>query len=771
MFTSEDLVVGTVPPVEEEEETGAAEPFGTVPLVSAAEEEEEEEETGAAEPVSLPEPVERYTRFITMAAIVGWILAILFAALLGVYFDNDKIVESPPESPIGPLCNSNLDPALLVGVLTKAPIILKLSLKTDYSDVNYKRMFIEGFNAQSDADIRWLNQSNFWYIEALPVVESENDCPLPVNITSPPNISVGINSPNISSCNLYDFRVVIFNNLPSGATVHFHGLTPPSNEDGVPFVANANIHSKNLQYYRFSELNYAGMHWMHAHTGFQQAFGVAAPIIFQHSEAYLLANNIDKSEDVIAVLEEGFIYPHCAYSTFWYPDECANSTTPQLGFFINRQETPLEYFPGANTSQVRIRFLNAGSEAPWRITDTFAPEYSGFSPGMDIIATDGNDVFQSEDELIHDFVIGIANRVDILVQMNHSADILITAVQMMHRGNVTNPVLRHIILHGSNSSSVINPETVNLTRTGTSDILGNFGILDSLRSVHRLLPKPVTRNITVMNKGGDQFGGFPLMIYNQTKMTLDDELYNLYPPNNYTALNKLKFQLPPYKLYRNNETGETISTRRPCSKCSTHHMNTSGLRSRPTNNSDFIDYGQTEVNTSDSNLCCWEWCNVPEDECFKYNIANVDSYHKNEHYIPVCYGDRVRLLFINSASFEANEGHPMHLHGHNFVLRELFNVTNNTLVKTMDFKEGGPLLDTIWVPWGTAVSFDFDAFNPGESLFHCHNDFHLENGMMTTVRYMSEDFGCQDFPTEFIGSLNELPTQLCNMDGCDADTT
>jgi FtsP/CotA-like multicopper oxidase with cupredoxin domain len=443
----------------------------------------------------------------------------------------------------------------------------------------------------------------------------------------------------------------------------------------------------------------------------------------------------------------------------------------QLGFFINRQEDPLEYFPDANTNQVRIRFLNAGSEAPWRITDTFAPEYSGVSPGMNIIATDGNDIEPaSGEDLIHDFVIGIANRIDVLVQMNHSADILITAVQMMHRGDVTNPVLRHIILHGSNSSNVINPVTVNRTRTGTSAIFQNFGILESLKSVHPLTDKNITRHITVMNKGGDQFGGFPLMVYNKIQMNLDDESGNLYLPHDYTELNKRKFQLPPYKLYRNNETGDTISTRRPCSKCAV--PGSTGLRDRPINNSSYvINYGQTEVNSSDySKLCCWEWCDIPEKDCHKYDLVDVDSYHKNEHYIPVCYGDRVRILFINSASFEADEGHPMHLHGHNFALRELFNVTNGTLTKTKDFNRTGPLLDTIWVPYGTAVSFDFDAYNPGESLFHCHNDFHLANGMMTTVRYMSEDFGCQDFPKEFVGSRNEFPTQRCNMDGCAADS-
>jgi hypothetical protein len=78
---------------------------------------------------------------------------------------------------------------------------------------------------------------------------------------------------------------------------------------------------------------------------------------------------------------------------------------------------------------------------------------------VDIIATDGNDIVpvEGEDDLIHNFVIGIANCVDTLAQMNHSADVLIAAIQMTHRGNVINHVSRHAVLHGSNNSSIVTP--------------------------------------------------------------------------------------------------------------------------------------------------------------------------------------------------------------------------------------------------------------------------------------------------------------------------
>lgn len=158
-------------------------------------------------------------------------------------------------------------------------------------------------------------------------------------------------------------------------------------------------------------------------------------------------------------------------------------------------------------------------------------------------------------------------------------------------------------------------------------------------------------------------------------------------------------------------------------------------------------------------------------DCNDYELVDVTEYVPNENYIPVCFGDRVRVLFINTASFEQKEGHPMHLHGHDFALRELYDINNKTLERKKTYTVNGPLLDTIWVPFNQAVSFDFDAYNPGEHLFHCHNDFHLENGMMTTVRYMDERF-CSNFPedSEFSGGETAYPKQLCNMPGCPNET-
>jgi multicopper oxidase len=82
--------------------------------------------------------------------------------------------------------------------------------------------------------------------------------------------------------------------------------------------------------------------------------------------------------------------------------------------------------------------------------------------------------------------------------------------------------------------------------------------------------------------------------------------------------------------------------------------------------------------------------------------------------LSVRQGERVRLrLFNHSMMF-----HPMHVHGHTFAL-----------------VGGGPRKDTVIVRPMQAVEVDLDAVNPGQWATHCHNAYHMEAGMMTTLSY------------------------------------
>ena len=86
----------------------------------------------------------------------------------------------------------------------------------------------------------------------------------------------------------------------------------------------------------------------------------------------------------------------------------------------------------------------------------------------------------------------------------------------------------------------------------------------------------------------------------------------------------------------------------------------------------------------------------------------------------VAKGERVEMTLTNRTMMS----HPMHLHGHAFQ------------VVAVDGKRfAGAVRDTVLVPPMQAVTVAFDADNPGRWAFHCHNLYHMEAGMMTTVQY------------------------------------
>ena len=86
----------------------------------------------------------------------------------------------------------------------------------------------------------------------------------------------------------------------------------------------------------------------------------------------------------------------------------------------------------------------------------------------------------------------------------------------------------------------------------------------------------------------------------------------------------------------------------------------------------------------------------------------------------VAAGERVEIVMPNRTMMS----HPMHLHGHVF-----------QVVGIDGRRFSGAMRDTVLVPPRTTVTVAFDADNPGRWAFHCHNLYHLEAGMMTTLRY------------------------------------
>ena len=74
------------------------------------------------------------------------------------------------------------------------------------------------------------------------------------------------------------FHVKLLNELDEHTLVHWHGLTPPSEQDGVPGLSQPALPGGGDYEYDFV-LARPGTNWMHSHVGLQEQQLLAAPLV------------------------------------------------------------------------------------------------------------------------------------------------------------------------------------------------------------------------------------------------------------------------------------------------------------------------------------------------------------------------------------------------------------------------------------------------------------------------------------------------------------
>jgi FtsP/CotA-like multicopper oxidase with cupredoxin domain len=98
-----------------------------------------------------------------------------------------------------------------------------------------------------------------------------------------------------------------------------------------------------------------------------------------------------------------------------------------------------------------------------------------------------------------------------------------------------------------------------------------------------------------------------------------------------------------------------------------------------------------------------------------------DKEYAQSDPIPVRNGAKYRLRFDN----QSDEDHPVHLHRHTFELTQVAGKST-----------AGVRKDVVVVPRRNTVEVDFLANNPGLTLFHCHQQMHMDFGFMALLRYV-----------------------------------
>jgi FtsP/CotA-like multicopper oxidase with cupredoxin domain len=81
---------------------------------------------------------------------------------------------------------------------------------------------------------------------------------------------------------------------------------------------------------------------------------------------------------------------------------------------------------------------------------------------------------------------------------------------------------------------------------------------------------------------------------------------------------------------------------------------------------------------------------------------------------------RYRWVFDNQSA----DPHPLHLHRHTF-----------ELIRVAEKPTSGLMKDVVMVPAWKEVEIDVTADHPGPTLFHCHQQFHMDFGFMAMMLY------------------------------------
>ena len=97
------------------------------------------------------------------------------------------------------------------------------------------------------------------------------------------------------------FHVQLVNQLDEHTLVHWHGLTPPSDQDGVPELSQPALKAGTDYEYDFL-LARPGTNWMHSHVGLQEQQLLTAPLIVRDPA------EVTRDEQEVVVLLHDFIF-------------------------------------------------------------------------------------------------------------------------------------------------------------------------------------------------------------------------------------------------------------------------------------------------------------------------------------------------------------------------------------------------------------------------------------------------------------------------------
>ena len=291
------------------------------------------------------------------------------------------------------------------------------------------------------------------------------------------------------------FRARVKNHLDVETLLHWHGLNPPSAQDGVPVLSQAPLKPGESFDYDFVNTR-SGTHWMHSHLGLQEQQLLAAPLIvhetpeplFDEQEHVVLLHDFTfrDPQEILAELKGG-VGAHAGHAMGGVEMAMPGMLNDIMfdAYLANdRTLADPEVVRVDKAAQIRLRIIN-GSAASNMWIDLGALQ-------GELITVDGNAVYPLKGSL---FPLAIAQRADIRVKLPE--------------GRGAWPILFRPEGLGARTGIYLATQGAEIARlSGEGDVAPELDLAQEmkLRSVAVLPPEPVTRTeILALTGGGPDY--------------------------------------------------------------------------------------------------------------------------------------------------------------------------------------------------------------------------------------------------------------------------
>ncbi|MBS0271891.1 MAG: copper resistance system multicopper oxidase [Proteobacteria bacterium] len=536
----------------------------------------------------------------------------------------------------------------------------------------------------------------------------------------------------------------VHNHLQEGTTIHWHGILLPWNMDGVEGVTQEAIPPGGVFSYKF-RLKQSGTYWYHSHAGFQEQQGIYGgfiidplePPAYPYTKDYVIVlsdwSNMAPDQIFANLKKDGDYYtpdfplqPSLARFISDYKKGSPKERQKLIDDYEMMQKMRMSIYdisdvaydafllnghPQTNPwtapvqvgDTVRLRFVGAGGSTIFRV------KIPGTS--IEVVHIQGHDVVPY---FVEDFTIAPGETTDVLVKIEKDCPYVIYAESSDSLGAAYGALLTHLkqavdyrvdpfptpqpvmMGHGMMGHGSMDHESSGMNM----DMKSHDGHQMDMSSEH------ASMNMKSSASQPEEVSKPQNHSMHTASSTHSMDMNSLHP-----SMKSMKMDMS------SENTPMNMDSMSHEEKGSSEHSFTMGtkyqnLKSPVKTNDPNRPFQEIKVELSGyMNRFMWFINGLPEYEAEPIRIEP---------------GKRYRLVFTNTSMMH----HPMHIHGHFFILRN-------------GHGEYDPFLHTIEVPPGATVVADFDAdAHGGQWFFHCHHLYHMMAGMAQVFRYSTimEDY-------------------------------